>query len=68
MPKIRVPREVWNLIERANAPRGVDTTKSVFHPDGTVEFPVDYPVYKRLLKLDRDPEIALRKLLGDKSN
>ncbi len=54
------------LIAHASGP--MNTSKTTFHADGTVSFPVDDDVMRELKRINASPELAIRTKLGIKSN
>ena len=60
---ITVSREVHRAIA-ALAIGQLNDRETVYHPNGTVTFPISNDVYAQLLAIDADPELAVRKLLN----
>ncbi len=60
---ITVTREVHRALTK-HAIGQFNDRDAVYHPDGTVTFPISGDVHAQLMAISRDPELAVRKLLS----
>lgn len=52
----------------ANALGTINLSKTTFHADGTVSFPISPDVLRELKRINASPELAIREKLGIKTN
>lgn len=65
---MRISKASYERLREFNAPYGLDESESVYHADGTVEFPLSSQLEARLRKINPDLERAILIALGVKSN
>lgn len=60
---ITVSREVHRALAK-HAIGQLNERDTAYHPNGTATFPVSDDVYTQLIAINRDPELAIRKVLN----